>query len=431
MSSRSVDIAALLSPINEETPCGRDLREGSSPTSNFQMVKLARSTARSAERSNVYSEDGQAADDARRKIDESWRKIIELAPKILKSESKDLEVACWYLEALVRRDGIAGLRDGFELIEGLIENFWPDLFPMPDEYGMETRVGSLKGLNGEGGSDGALMGPIRNSIITNSGQHRAYSFWEYQSAADTSRILDDKNREKEYARKGYSLQNVEAAVRDSSSDFLSHLHHDLVAALESFTRFNERLYELCGASEAPPSSGITNLLKDCISAINFLGGDKIKEVVAEMEMEPAVNNEVIDDRPAAAATSGSAQAFTGEPANRDQAVKLIKSLAKFFRTTEPHSQLSYVLESAASVPTQMESCALASREQAFKQLEDIAAFFRKTEPHSPISFLIEKAIRWGNMPLFELMQELINDDTTRNRFSELTGVQEKKEEKKE
>ena len=101
-----------------------------------------------------------------------------------------------------------------------------------------------------------------------------------------------------------------------------------------------------------------------------------------MEMEPAVNNEVIDDRPAAAATSGSAQAFTGEPANRDQAVKLIKSLAKFFRTTEPHSQLSYVLESAASVPTQMESCALASREQAFKQLEDIAAFFRKTEPHS-------------------------------------------------
>ena len=28
------------------------------------------------------------------------------------------------------------------------------------------------------------------------------------------------------------------------------------------------------------------------------------------------------------------------------------------------------------------------------------------------------------------MQELINDDTTRNRFSELTGVQEKKEEKR-
>ncbi|MEY4590526.1 MAG: hypothetical protein RL497_2602, partial [Pseudomonadota bacterium] len=260
MSSRSIDIAALLTPISDDAPCGRDLREGSSPTSNFQMVKLARSTARSAERSNIYSEDGQQAEDTRRKIDESWRKIIELAPKVIKSESKDLEVACWYLEALVRRDGIAGLRDGFELIEGLIEQFWQDLFPMPDEYGLETRVGSLKGLNGEGGSDGALLAPIRNSVITNSGQHRAFSFWEYQSAADTSRILDDKAREKEFARKGYTLQNVETAVRDSSADFLTQMRNDLVGALESFTRFNDKLYQLCGASEAPPSSAITNLL---------------------------------------------------------------------------------------------------------------------------------------------------------------------------
>lgn len=427
MSSRSIDIAAFLAPISEDAPCGRDLREGSSPTSNFQMVKLARSTARSAERSNVYSEDGQAADDARRKIDESWRKIIELAPKILLSESKDLEVACWYLEALVRRDGIAGLRGGFELIEGLIDNFWPDLFPMPDEYGLETRVGSLKGLNGEGGSDGALMAPIRNSIITNSGQFRAFNFWEYQSAADASRVLDEKSREKKYARLGYTLQDIEAAVRDSSSDFLSHLYHDLVAAQASFNRFNDKLYQLCGASEAPPSSAITNLLKDCITAISFLGGDKIVEDAGNLaDPEPQQMEVLSDDRPASSAAAPAAS-FSGEPANRDQAVKLIKSLAKFFRTTEPHSQLSYVLESAASVPTQMESCALASREQAFKQLEDIAAFFRKTEPHSPISFLIEKAIRWGNMPLFELMQELISDDATRNRFSDLTGVQEKKE----
>jgi type VI secretion system protein ImpA len=378
MSSRSIDIAAFLAPISDDAPCGRDLREGSSPTSNFQMVKLARSTARSAERSNVYSEDGQQADDVRRKIDESWRKIIELAPKILKSESKDLEVACWYLESLVRRDGIAGLRDGFELIEGLIDEFWPNLFPMPDEYGLETRVGSLKGLNGEGGSDGALLTPIRNSIITNSGQFRAFSFWEYQSAADTSRILDDKAREKEFARKGYTLQNIENAVRDSSSEFLTQLRNDLVEALDSFTRFNDKLYQLCGSSEAPPSSAITNLLKDCITAITFLGGNKI---IAETSP--------VDDSSIAPAESG---ADNNAPA------------------------------AAASSAAQIASRALANREQAFKQMAEIAEFFRKSEPHSPVSYLLEKAVRWGNMPLHELMQELISDETTRNRYSELTGV---------
>jgi type VI secretion system protein ImpA len=380
MSSRSIDIAALLTPISDDAPCGRDLREGSSPTSNFQMVKLARSTARSAERSNIYSEDGQQAEDTRRKIDESWRKIIELAPKVIKSESKDLEVACWYLEALVRRDGIAGLRDGFELIEGLIEQFWQDLFPMPDEYGLETRVGSLKGLNGEGGSDGALLAPIRNSVITNSGQHRAFSFWEYQSAADTSRILDDKAREKEFARKGYTLQNVETAVRDSSADFLTQMRNDLVGALESFTRFNDKLYQLCGASEAPPSSAITNLLKDCITAITYLGGNKI-----------ATETAAVDDT---------------------------------FNTLEAQNTLDGVPSATTTPasPAQTVSRALANREQAFKQLTEIAEFFRKTEPHSPVSYMLEKAVRWGNMPLHELMQELINDETTRNRYSELTGV---------
>lgn len=376
MSSRSTDIAALLNPISDEAPCGRDLREGSSPTSNFQMLKLARSTARSAERSNIYSDDGQQADDTRRKIDESWRKIIDLAPKILRSEAKDLEVGCWYLEALVRRDGIAGLRDGFELIEGLIEQYWYNLFPMPDEYGMETRVGSLKGLNGEGGSDGALLAPIRNSIITNSGQHRAFSFWEYQSASDTSRILDDKARDKEFARKGYTLQNIEAAVRDSSSEFLTQLFNDLTAALECFNRFNDKLYQLCGSNEAPPSSAITNLLKDCITAITYLGGNKI-----------VTETSAVDDTHYAAS----------EPSPGDNA-------------------------SSSASPAQAAPRALGSREQAFKQMTEIADFFRKSEPHSPVSYLLEKAVRWGNMPLHELMQELISDETTRNRFSELTGV---------
>ncbi|HMW72239.1 MAG TPA: type VI secretion system protein TssA, partial [Cellvibrionaceae bacterium] len=77
---------------------------------------------------------------------------------------------------------------------------------------------------------------------------------------------------------------------------------------------------------------------------------------------------------------------------------------------------------AGAAAVQPVTRALANRDQAFKQLAEIAEFFRKTEPHSPISYMLEKAVRWGNMPLHELMQELISDDATRNRYSELTGV---------
>jgi type VI secretion system protein ImpA len=147
--------------------------------------------------------------------------------------------------------------------------------------------------------------------------------------------------------------------------------------MESFTRFNDKLNQLCGSSEAPPSSAITNLLKDCIAAINYLGGNKIK-----------METTTVDDSYAQAADMSSAdntQAATGAP---------VQAAAK----------------------------ALASREQAFRQMTEIAEYFRKTEPHSPVSYLLEKAVRWGNMPLHELMQELISDESTRTRFSELTGV---------
>jgi len=63
-----------------------------------------------------------------------------------------------------------------------------------------------------------------------------------------------------------------------------------------------------------------------------------------------------------------------------------------------------------------------SREQAFKQLEQISQFFKTTEPHSPLSYLLQKSVRWGKMSLPELMKELLPDDSAREHFSNLTGA---------
>ena len=65
---------------------------------------------------------------------------------------------------------------------------------------------------------------------------------------------------------------------------------------------------------------------------------------------------------------------------------------------------------------------VANREDAFKQLNEIADFFLKTEPHSPISYVLQKAVKWGNMSLPDLIEELIPDRSSREHFGELTGV---------
>jgi type VI secretion system protein ImpA len=57
------------------------------------------------------------------------------------------------------------------------------------------------------------------------------------------------------------------------------------------------------------------------------------------------------------------------------------------------------------------SGAIQNRQDALKRLTDIAEFFRKTEPHSPISYVLQRAVKWGNMPLELWLQDVIKDET--------------------
>ena len=181
-----VDINSLLQPVSESSPAGSDIREDASPTSAYYSIKDVRNAARAAERNSMF--DGVSPE-----ATENWRKVIALAPDILKSQAKDLEIACWYTEALIRRHGFQGLRDGFTLIHQLIEQYWENLYPLPDEDGMETRVAPLSGLNGEG-AEGVLIAPIRNVNITEGGSVGPFNFWQYQQALDVQKITDEEQR---------------------------------------------------------------------------------------------------------------------------------------------------------------------------------------------------------------------------------------------
>ncbi|MFV9616772.1 MAG: ImpA family type VI secretion system protein, partial [Gammaproteobacteria bacterium] len=63
-----------------------------------------------------------------------------------------------------------------------------------------------------------------------------------------------------------------------------------------------------------------------------------------------------------------------------------------------------------------------SRADAFKKLTEISEFFRKTEPHSPISYILERAVKWGDMSLNDLIKELIPDSSARDTYGSLTGI---------
>ena len=51
-----------------------------------------------------------------------------------------------------------------------------------------------------------------------------------------------------------------------------------------------------------------------------------------------------------------------------------------------------------------------------------AEFFRQTEPHSPVSYLVQRAITWGQMPLETWLTEVIKDTAVLDGIRETLGI---------
>jgi type VI secretion system protein ImpA len=65
---------------------------------------------------------------------------------------------------------------------------------------------------------------------------------------------------------------------------------------------------------------------------------------------------------------------------------------------------------------------IASREEALRRLSEIALFFRKTEPHSPVSYLVQRAVHWGQMPLSRWLEDVIKDTAVLESLRETLGL---------
>ncbi len=64
-----------------------------------------------------------------------------------------------------------------------------------------------------------------------------------------------------------------------------------------------------------------------------------------------------------------------------------------------------------------------TRDKALLDLSRIAHFFKTTEPHNPIPYLLARAIRWGNLTFPELLQELIQEEpNVFNEINKMTGM---------
>lgn len=360
-----LDLDELLRPIDGDKSTGEDLRLDASPTSVYYQIKDARTRARELERHAQMNgdEDTDPPD---------WSPILMLAPTVLAERSKDLEITAYLLEALVRMQGIGGLKEGFGLVRSLAETFGEDLYPEPDEDGIETLVAPLTGLNGEDG-DGTLILPIKQAPFTGDTSVGAISTADYLEALELDRASSEQ-KERRIEQGATTMEDVRIAVAETPAETFRDRMTDLESCIETFKETTTVLDGKFG-QHSPPSTNILRTLEECRDALRNLAGDKL--------------------------------ATLGEP---DDAA------------AEPEEGAVAEGGATAAAPPPKPAGLIETREDAFKLILKAADYFRKAEPHSPLSYALERIVRWGRLPLPELMKELIADDSSVLQMFNLVGI---------
>jgi len=365
-SDSVIDVDGLLKPISDGNPCGEDLRSDPALQSVYYAVKEARQSARNEERTNVLEDDASTSSS-------EWSKVAEAAPEILAKQSKDLEILAWYTEALVRAHGFAGLRDAFLLTKGVVQQFWDDLYPRPDEDGLSTRVAPLTGLNGDD-ADGTLLVPINKVYLSDGKDIGPFASWHYRQACELDQMQDADKKAQRAAGGAATLELLQSAGTGTALEFFLNTRSELDQCIQAFSELCQSFEDKCGV-DAPPSSNIRNALLGCSDALSFISGGR----------DVPAGEVAIDD-------------VAGDPGDASDSVS---------RSTS----------GTASAVGEIHS-----REDAFRALLRVAAYFRNAEPHSPLSYVLEQSVRWGRMPLPELLTELIADDGARSGLFKLTGI---------
>src|SRR5262245_828945 len=259
-----LDFEKLLAPIPGEKPVGSDLRANASPTSPYYQVKDGRNSARAPERRIEGGADETPPD---------WKAVVDAATKALGETSKDLEVTAYLIEGLCRTQGFAGLRDGFKLARGIVEQFWDGVYPLPDEDGLATTLAPLAGLNGDD-AEGTLIAPINRIGITESATHGKLNTAVYLQAVAVAKIVDPEARQRRVKAGAPSMEMVQKAVEETPAPFFRTLHDDITAALDEFAKLNTLLNEK-SSQHAPPTSAIRGALEGVLAAINDVARVKL------------------------------------------------------------------------------------------------------------------------------------------------------------
>ena len=392
--------ARLLAPLDPALPCGPPARYDAAVTE----IRLLREEDDPSLPMGQWERPLKRAD---------WAGIEQHCVMLLCERSKDLQTVVWLAEAWMRQDGFVGLGRGLRVLDALLRTYWPGLYPLIDDDGdCDARLAPLEWLNETLGTAIQLHAPLLTVDECRPPQV-TLAYWE-RLAEDELAGAGKTPADAAHARsQGLRLAQRDSETPPTRAELLAAAGRmisrvavtrgavrDSMGYVDSIVGFlRDRLQE-----QAPQMARLRNVLEAADRVLSQVHASQQAGLPSAM---PAI---------ARAAAAGAADGAPGKAGDAGEA-------AEASRVAEQ----SGIDEASPTAPLAPAVTVLAGgwrdRKEAYATLEALADYLVGLEPHSPTPFLLRRAVRWGNMPLPEVLAEIMREEGDLNRLINVLGLQ--------
>ena len=360
-----MDILSLLTPINEQSPCGEDY----SLSNEFHAIKKART------QDDVLLDQGDWVTEPKQA---DWDFVATTSINLLQSKSKDIRLLTWLAEAWANLYGFKGISKSIELSHHLLEQYWLTLHPEVEDGDLDQRIGLLQGLINQ------LPLLIKKVSLNNHAPF--YHLLDYDNFLYHENIRRKQSDDYDASTNPTELEQFEQALSNTDKNFQRENYQHFTEILQQWTTLKQVLDDLLGL-DSPSFASIDSSLDTIhITLKKIYKTDLFEQTTQAVIAETNTSSPMVQ------------QVMTQSSAHQNQ--------LSFQPQVQSHVE---------------------NREQAMQVLQEIATYFQKNEPHSPVSYMLQKTIKWSQMPLHEWLTQVIKDEHPLQMLHDTLGVQPKNE----
>ena len=305
----TIDVEALLREITPDAPSGENLE--------YDPLFLEMEQAAQGKPEQQMGDETIPAEAPN--WEEAKKKALEIAPR-----SKDLRVGVYLIRALARTDGLPGLCDALKLLLGYVQQYWESVHPQldaEDDNDPTMRVNALVALQ----DPEAVLSAVREAPLVQSKLAGAFSFKDVLVARGALPAAQDEEPPDQAMINGV-FSECELGELQATAEACA-------GAREAVLAIEATVTERVGSTQAADLSALPALL------------GQMHEFLAEQLAARGVGVEG-GGAPAGGGEVEQRSAASGEIRSRDDVVRALDRIARYYEAHEPSSPVPLLMQRA-------------------------------------------------------------------------------------